>query len=473
MKPDATRQKKISLFIRRHKFITEQSLGTYTTTQRRAFERDIYDFARALGFPKARAKEWMLVARTFCGEVEYDTDDTRLDDDEMDDSSDVLVSLPLSTGMETTRSSFARSFSATSPSMPWNNNLAGTGSEVLPSVEARGTPQSEPRSSKRPRKAVEGPSAGPNGKRRKTNSKLLDSYNDNGDADPETSARHSPALQSPEGQHNSQEDSKGENAKGKKHRSNLNLPSKAPNSGKKKRKRQHSEPEEQSAPVIARTTNKSTDRLKGIGDRSASETSSKPHDQNAHSNGVVMNGPAELHQGKELSNLPMFELQEEKKGDDVKPLLDEKKSALRETKKGKFDQLLENLQVLEARKQTTKKEHRDVNKTGLLKSQPNKTTEGPDKQRVDDSFEVRAQELLRVHDAARRAREEKGKIEDAVDGRKDQPAEPKKVETTALQRQEKKTKKRETKKNKRQAEDASSTETGLATGFRSPMIQSA
>ncbi|CAL8579919.1 hypothetical protein XPA_005650 [Xanthoria parietina] len=193
-KPDATRQKKISLFIRRHKFITEQSLGTYTTTQRRAFERDVYDFARALGFSKARAKHSMLVARTFCGEVEYDTDDTRLDDDEMDDSSDVLVSLPLSTGMETTHSSFARSFSATSPSMPWSNNLVRTGSEVLPSVEARGTPQSEPRSSKRPRKAVEGPSAGPNGKRRKTNSKLLDSYNSSGDADPETSARHSPAL---------------------------------------------------------------------------------------------------------------------------------------------------------------------------------------------------------------------------------------------------------------------------------------
>lgn len=415
----------------------------------------------------------MLVARTFCGEVEYDTDDTRLDDDEMDDSSDVLVSLPLSTGMETTRSSFARSFSATSPSMPWSNNLAGTGSEVLPSVEARGTPQSEPRSSKRPRKAVEGPSAGPNGKRRKTNSKPWDSYNNNGDADPETSARHSPASQKSEGQHNSQEDSKGEKAKGKKHRSNPTLPSKAPNSGKKKRKRQHSEPEEQSAPVIERKTNKSTVRLKGTGDRSAWEASSKPQGENAHSNGVVMNGTAEVHQGEEQSDLTMSELQEEKKREDVKPLLDEEKSVMRQNKKGKFDQLLENLQVLEARKQTKKKEHRDVNKNEPLKSQPNKTIQGPDKQKVDDSFEVRAQELLRVHDAARRARKEKGKTEDAVDGRKDQPAELKKVETTALQRQEKKTKKEETKKKKRQPEDASSTETGLATGFRSPMIQSA
>ena len=471
----------------------------------------------------------MLGARTFCGEVDYDTDDTRLDDDEMDDSSDVLVSLPLSTGTETMRSSFARSFSATSPSMPWSNNLVRTGSEVLPSVEARGTPQSEPRPSKRPRKAVEGPSAGPNGKRRKTNSKLLDSYKNNGDADLETNARHSPALQksdlkgrqetaanehlheqlnskdpaasgvletrsmngagggtssidkeqakndqSEEGQHNSQEDFKGEKAKGKKHRSNPTLPSKAPNSGKKKRKRQHSEPEEQSAPVIERKTNKSTDRLKGTGNRSAwEEASSKPQGENEQSNGVVINGTAEVHQGEEQSDLPMSELQQEKKRDDVKSLLDEEKSVMRENKKGKFDQLRENLQVLEARKQTKKKEHRDDNENELLKSQSNKTTPGPDKQKVDDSFGVRAQELLRAHDAARRAREEKRKTEDAVDGRKDQPAEPKKVETTALQRQEKKTKKRETNKKKRQPEDASSTETGLATGFRSPMIQSA
>ncbi|CAL8579918.1 hypothetical protein XPA_005649 [Xanthoria parietina] len=155
----------------------------------------------------------------------------------------------------------------------------------------------------------------------------------------------------------------------------------------------------------------------------------------------------------------MSELQQEKKRDDVKSLLDEEKSVMRENKKGKFDQLRENLQVLEARKQTKKKEHRDDNKNELLKSQSNKTTPGPDKQKVDDSFEVRAQELLRAHDAARRAREEKRKTEDAVDGRKDQPAEPKKVETTALQRQEKKTKKRETNKKKRQPEDASSTET--------------
>ncbi|KAL8876565.1 MAG: hypothetical protein Q9198_005269, partial [Flavoplaca austrocitrina] len=98
-KPDPTRQKQISLFVRRHKFIMEQSLGTYTTTQRRAFERDVYDFARALGFSKARAKASMLGARTFCGEEAYDTDDTRLDDDEIDDSSNVLVSLPLTTGV--------------------------------------------------------------------------------------------------------------------------------------------------------------------------------------------------------------------------------------------------------------------------------------------------------------------------------------------------------------------------------------
>lgn len=510
----------------------EQSFGTYTTTQRRAFERDVYDFARALGFSKARAKASMLVARTFCGEEEYDTDDTRLDDDERDDSSDVLVSLPLSTGMETTHSSFARSFSATSPSIPRSGNSARVGPEVLPSVELRETPQSEGGKSKRTRKAAEDPSAGPKGKKRKTDSDLCTKNHEyeNGDADAGIRAPHPPALQKPEsnerqdtaatehpqhefnskdsaesgvvepqstnctgrgpsaingeqakndqpekeGQQNSQESSKGKKAKGEKQQSNPIMPPKTPNSGRKKRKRQHSGPKEQSTPATMGENDTSMDGLNGMGDRGALETSSKPHGQNAHSTGVDMNGTAELHQAEEQSDLPKSGPQEEKEPDDAELLLDKEKSALRETKRGKFDQLLEELQVLEAQKKTKKEEGHSINKKELLKSQK-KPTEGADKQKGDDGFEVRAQELLRSQNAARRAREEKGKIEDAVDGGKDQPAESKKLEDTALQRKEKKMTKREKKKKKkkRQSEGASSTATGLATVFQSPMIQSA
>lgn len=508
----------------------EQSFGTYTTTQRRAFERDVYDFARALGFSKARAKASMLVARTFCGEEEYDTDDTRLDDDERDDSSDVLVSLPLSTGMETTHSSFARSFSATSPSIPWSGNPARAGPEVLPSVELRETPQSEGGKSKRTRKAAEDPSAGPKGKRTKTNSDLCTKNHEyeNSDADAGISAPHPPALQKPEsnerqetaanehsqhefnskdsaasgvlepqstnctgrgpsaidgeqakndqpekeGQQNSQESSKGKKAKGEKQQSNPIMPPKTPNSGKKKRKSQHSEPKEQSAPATVGENDTSMDGLNGIGDRGALETSSKPHGQNAHLNAIDMNGTAELHQAEEQSDLPKSGPQEEKEPDDAKLLLDEEKSVLRETKKEKFDQLLEELQVLEAQKNSKKEEGHGVNKKELLKSQQKKLIEGADKNKGDDSLEVRAQELLRAQNAARRAREEKGKTEDAVDGGKDQPSNSKKVENTALQRKEKKIMKRE-KKKKRQSEGASSTATGLATVFQSPMIQSA
>ncbi|KAL8845984.1 MAG: hypothetical protein Q9221_008888 [Calogaya cf. arnoldii] len=517
--PDPTRQKKISLFTRRHKFITEQSLGTYTTTQRRTFERDVYDFARALGFSKARAKASMLVARTFCGEEDYDTDDTRLDDDEMDDSSEVLVSLPLSTGTQTSHSSFARSFSANSPAIPWSGNPARTGSEVLPSVEVRETPQSEGGKSKRTRKRVEDSSSGPKGKRRKTDSEIptgASEYNDDDPyaglgaaesmalqrfdkAQPQHEAPHEPSRnevtgkspsvtkvlehqitngtrgepsavdekQAKDGQpetareEKSQENSKGKKAKGKKQQSTPTIPSKTPNKGRKKRKSEHIEPMEQSAPSSAQENHAQTDGLNDIGYRGALETSPKLHDQDARSNGVVTIGADESHQVEEQSDLARLEPQEEKERNDVRLLPDEEKGALRRTKKGNFDEMLERLEVLEAQKKTKKEDGHDVNKHELLEAQQKKTTKLADEQKGDNSFDMRAQELLRAQDAARRAREEQVKTEESVDGGKDKLAESKKAETPLPQRKEKKMTKREMKK-KRQAEGANAAEHEIA-----------
>ena len=78
--------KHINRLARRHVFLTEQSLTKYTTSQRRSYERDIYDYARAATLPKAQAKMAVVYARRLCGEEEYDSDNSSLDDDEVDDS---------------------------------------------------------------------------------------------------------------------------------------------------------------------------------------------------------------------------------------------------------------------------------------------------------------------------------------------------------------------------------------------------
>ena len=78
--------KHINRFARRHIFFTAQSLTKYTTSQRRKFERDIYDHARAIALSKAQAKKAVIYTRRLCGEEEYDSDSSRLDDDEVDDS---------------------------------------------------------------------------------------------------------------------------------------------------------------------------------------------------------------------------------------------------------------------------------------------------------------------------------------------------------------------------------------------------
>lgn len=95
---DSTILKPINRFARRHNFLTHQSLNKYTTSQRRTFERDIYDYGRSVGLFKAQVKASIIYARSLCGEEEYDSDDTRLDDDEIDDSASPRVDLPILTG---------------------------------------------------------------------------------------------------------------------------------------------------------------------------------------------------------------------------------------------------------------------------------------------------------------------------------------------------------------------------------------
>ncbi|KAL8950943.1 MAG: hypothetical protein Q9222_003065 [Ikaeria aurantiellina] len=96
-RPDGATKKKLNHFSRRHRFVAEQSFGKYTTSNRRAFERDVYDYARALGLSKAQGKVSVISARRLCSEEEYNTDDSRLDDDEINDSATLLVALPAST----------------------------------------------------------------------------------------------------------------------------------------------------------------------------------------------------------------------------------------------------------------------------------------------------------------------------------------------------------------------------------------
>ncbi|KAL8746567.1 MAG: hypothetical protein Q9184_007729, partial [Pyrenodesmia sp. 2 TL-2023] len=78
--------KRINHFARRHKFFREQSLYEYTISQGRLFERAVYDYARSIKLSKAQAKTSIIHARSMCGEEDYDSDYTRLDNDEVNDS---------------------------------------------------------------------------------------------------------------------------------------------------------------------------------------------------------------------------------------------------------------------------------------------------------------------------------------------------------------------------------------------------
>ncbi|KAL8920250.1 MAG: hypothetical protein Q9172_004578 [Xanthocarpia lactea] len=528
-KPDPTRQKKINHFTRRHKFVTQQSFGTYTTSQRRAFERDVYDYARALGFVKARANASVLTARTLCGEEDYDSDDTRLDDDEMDDSSVVLVSLPASTRIEISHSSLGASFSATSPSIPWSGDPARTGSEVLPSVEVQETPQGKSGNSKRNRNRVEDSSTEPKGKRRKTESDrhTKTPEDNNGDAMSSTSAQDLLQMQTtdsdgrqneapgvhplsinkgkssavsrnlhfqtaedtssqlsgndeeraksrqPEqhGWQSSQEPLKRVKGEGKKHQANRTTLFDNVDSNKKKRKGQFYEPESQSAPTSSEEIHTSTVGLNDVEYQRADKKSKNPKGPNTHAHGTKVEETSELRREEEKTQRasPTAKPQENTEGAPPKGLLHEERETLPQTNKELLDGSQKQLQSLESQEKPKKKGSHGVN----AKSRQNKTLEDMSKQTEDNGIDLRARELIRAQDAARRAREEEGRTEKAVaDGENQRTNGSAFTEEniTAVQRKEKKNIKREMKKKKRHSEGSPLTVTGTISVGSSPPV---
>lgn len=77
---DTSAKNRVALYIREHDFFLQYSDGTntHTTAARREFERNVYDFARDLGLPKKDAKQQVIRARQFCGELEYDSENSAL-----------------------------------------------------------------------------------------------------------------------------------------------------------------------------------------------------------------------------------------------------------------------------------------------------------------------------------------------------------------------------------------------------------
>ena len=57
--------------------------------ERRSFERQVYDYARAIGLTTSQAKTEVTRARAMCGELQYDTDDSALENEQRLDRGDV------------------------------------------------------------------------------------------------------------------------------------------------------------------------------------------------------------------------------------------------------------------------------------------------------------------------------------------------------------------------------------------------
>lgn len=83
--------KELNQFIRKHNFFSQSSTARFTTSDRRTFERDVYDFARALNLSRRYAREAISKARDFC-EQSCDSDNSAWEN-EIDDSTDTLKRL--------------------------------------------------------------------------------------------------------------------------------------------------------------------------------------------------------------------------------------------------------------------------------------------------------------------------------------------------------------------------------------------
>ena len=86
--PSITKQ--MNHYIRKHPFF-QKSLAVVTKSERRQFERNVYDFARGLGLKKSEARRHVVKAREFCGEEQSDSDSTSFEG-EIDDSRWILES---------------------------------------------------------------------------------------------------------------------------------------------------------------------------------------------------------------------------------------------------------------------------------------------------------------------------------------------------------------------------------------------
>ena len=87
--PSITKQ--INHYIRKHPFF-ERSLAVTVKSERRQFERNVYDFARGLGLKKSEARRHVVKAREFCGEQQSDSDSSSFED-EIDDSRFIMETL--------------------------------------------------------------------------------------------------------------------------------------------------------------------------------------------------------------------------------------------------------------------------------------------------------------------------------------------------------------------------------------------
>ena len=90
--------KQVTTFIRRRVFL-EKLRKCFTKSERRQFERDVYDFAEVLGLDHAAAKRHVINARSLCGEENYDSDNSALPD-EVNDSAAILSRVAARSGSE-------------------------------------------------------------------------------------------------------------------------------------------------------------------------------------------------------------------------------------------------------------------------------------------------------------------------------------------------------------------------------------
>lgn len=131
--PAKTISKQINVFTRRHPFVIS-STESFTTSQRRAFLRDVYDYSRSLDLNKKEAKQQTIKAREICGEDEYDTDETCLEN-EIDDSKTILANL--SEAARTNSQDSGHIGSGTDPIPSGQSKIASSSKQPLINLQKR------------------------------------------------------------------------------------------------------------------------------------------------------------------------------------------------------------------------------------------------------------------------------------------------------------------------------------------------